>query len=255
LIRLNDVGVCYESRHGAVEALRRITLEIGTEFLGVVGPTGCGNSTLLRVIAGLVPLTSGMVEIAADASFSYGVVFQDYSLLPWLTVRQNIELPLKLHGVPPAEREEVGRRLTGLLDLDDVRDLWPYQLSGGMRQRVAVGRAFAPSPMILLMDEPFGALDTFTREELQETLARLYVYEPHTVVFVTHDVGEALLLCDRICVLSPRPGRVQEVINVPFPRPRRQEIKRDSQFLELKYQIEGLLRPEGSTIRGIKSDG
>jgi len=109
--------------------------------------------------------------------------------------------------------------------------------------------------MILLMDEPFGALDTFTREELQETLARLYVYEPHTVVFVTHDVGEALLLCDRICVLSPRPGRVQEVINVPFPRPRRQEIKRDSQFLELKYQIEGLLRPEGSTIRGIKSDG
>jgi ABC-type nitrate/sulfonate/bicarbonate transport system ATPase subunit len=242
MIRLQHVGVQYRTPNSAIQALKNFDLEIKSEFLGVVGPSGCGKSTLLRVLAGLVPPTEGRIEFETDTDFSYGIVFQDYSLLPWLTVRQNIELALKIRGVPSKERAAVSQRLLHQLGLDDTGHLLPHQLSGGMRQRVAVGRAFAPSPSLLLMDEPFGALDAVTREELQEILTQLYESEPHTVVFVTHDVEEALFLSDRICVLSARPARVQKVIEVPFARPRQQGVKRDSKFIALKYKIEDLLR-------------
>jgi NitT/TauT family transport system ATP-binding protein len=241
MIRLHRIGVQYRTAKGTIQALRDIDLNIGIEFLGVVGPSGCGKSTLLRVLGGLVPLTEGWLEFD-DSNHSYGIVFQDYSLLPWLTAKQNIELGLKVQGVPPEERAELCGRFLHQLGLEDAAHLLPHQLSGGMRQRVAVGRAFAPSPSLLLMDEPFGALDAITREELQENLIRLYESEPHTVVFVTHDVEEALFLSDRICVLTARPGQVQEIIEVPFPRPRRQEVKRDSLFVDLKYRIEDMLR-------------
>ncbi|MBI1929811.1 ABC transporter ATP-binding protein [Candidatus Poribacteria bacterium] len=249
MIRLHHVGVWYRIANGAIEALRDIQLEIGTEFLGVVGPSGCGKSTLLRVLAGLVLPTEGEVEFKKDMDFSYGIVFQDYSLLPWLTVQQNIELGLKMRGGPPEERAKVSQRLLRQLGLDDAGHLLPHQLSGGMQQRVAVGRAFAQSPSLLLMDEPFGALDAITREDVQEILARLYESEPLTVVFVTHDVEEALFLSDRICVLTARPGRVQKVIEVPFLRPRRQEVKRDSIFVNMKYRIEDMLRGQKEYAR------
>jgi NitT/TauT family transport system ATP-binding protein len=242
MIRLQRVGVQYRTPNSTIQALQDFDLEIRSEFLGVVGPSGCGKSTLLRVLAGLVPPTEGLVEFETDSDVSYGIVFQDYSLLPWLTVQQNIELGLKIRGVPPKDRAAVSQRLLRELGLDDTGYLLPHQLSGGMRQRVAVGRAFAPSPSLLLMDEPFGALDAVTREELQEILTRLYESEPHTVVFVTHDVEEALFLSDRMCVLSARPARVQKVIEVPFARPRQQSVKRTPMFVDLKYCIEDMLR-------------
>ena len=241
MIRLRNVGVQYRNGNGTGEALRGLDLEIGTEFLGVVGPSGCGKTTLLRVLAGLITPTAGRVETDATDGFSYGIVFQDYSLLPWLTVRQNIELGLRIRRVPSAERGAISRRLLSQLALTDSGDSLPHQLSGGMRQRVAVGRAFAQTPPLLLMDEPFGALDAITRADLQQTLAELHESEPHTVVFVTHDVEEALLLSDRVCVMTARPGSVQELVKVDFPRPRERSIKRAPEFLRLGYQIEDLL--------------
>jgi NitT/TauT family transport system ATP-binding protein len=246
MIRLRNVSVQYQTGKGSVPALRSVDLDIGVEFLGVIGPSGCGKSTLLRVLAGLRSPTCGYIDRDSQEDHSYGIVFQDYSLLPWLTARQNIELGLKLKGISAEESAEVSNRLLSQLDLPDCNDLLPHQLSGGMRQRVAVGRAFATSPSLLLMDEPFGSLDAITREDLQETLARLYESEPHTVVFVTHDVEEALFLCDRICVLTARPGSVREVLDVPFPRPRNQEVKRDRMFIEMKYSLEDTLRGERS---------
>lgn len=250
MIRLNQVGVEYRTAKTSIEALRRIDLEIPVEFLAVVGPSGCGKSTLLRVLAGLLNPTVGRVEFTGGKNFSYGIVFQDYSLLPWLTTQQNIELGLKLKNIPSEERAAISERLLRRLDLTDAAHLLPHHLSGGMRQRVAVGRAFAPSPFLLLMDEPFGALDAITREDLQETLTRLYESDPHTVVFVTHDVEEALFLSDRICVLTPRPGSVRSLIEVPFGRPRNRDCKQDPRFLELKNRIEGLLRERPSNSQG-----
>jgi NitT/TauT family transport system ATP-binding protein len=251
MIRLSQVGVEYRTAKSKIEALKGIELEIPVEFLSVVGPSGCGKSTLLRVLAGLLSPSTGRVEFAAHTDFSYGIVFQDYSLLPWLTTQENIELGLKLKNTARDEIALISTRLLRSLGLTDVANLLPHHLSGGMRQRVAVGRAFAPSPSILLMDEPFGALDAITREDLQETLTGLYESDPHTVVFVTHDVEEAIFLSDRICVLSPRPGTVRTVIDVPFPRPRRRECKSDPKFLQMKKQIEELLRERSLESMGL----
>ncbi|MEN3333360.1 MAG: NitT/TauT family transport system ATP-binding protein [Blastocatellia bacterium] len=242
MIRLQGLGIEYQTAQGTIEALKNIDLEIGNEFLGVVGPSGSGKTTLLRVLAGLIkPASRESIEFDQSDN-TYGVVFQDYSLLPWLTARRNIELGLKVQGMPPEERAEISSRLLRELGLADAANLLPHQLSGGMRQRIAVGRAFAPSPNLLLMDEPFGALDAITREELQESLTQLYESEPHTVVFVTHDVEEALFLSDRICVLTARPGRVRKIIDVPFDRPRKRKIKRDPEFISLKYYVQDILR-------------
>jgi ABC-type nitrate/sulfonate/bicarbonate transport system ATPase subunit len=244
MIRLRQVGVAYSSRKGKIEALRSLDLEIGNEFLAIVGPSGCGKSTLLRVLAGLVKPSEGRIEVDNQGEFSYGIVFQDYSLLPWLTAQQNIELSLRLRRRSPVETAGVTERLLFELGLEDVAHNFPHQLSGGMRQRVAVGRAFASSPSILLMDEPFGALDAITRAELQDTLVSLYEAQRRTIVFVTHDVEEALLLSDRVCVLTARPGRVNRVIEVDFARPRHRNLTRQQRFVDLKYHIEDLLREE-----------
>lgn len=241
MIRLHEVGVEYRTSRTTIEALRGIDLEIPVEFLAVVGPSGCGKSTLLRVLAGLLIPTEGWLEFDGSEAFSYGIVFQDYSLLPWLTTQQNIELGLKVKGMISEERAQVSDRLLRELGLAEAAHLLPHHLSGGMRQRVAVGRAFAPSPSLLLMDEPFGALDAITREDLQETLTRLYESDPHTIVFVTHDVEEALILSDRVCLMSARPGQVRQLIDVPFPRPRRQSIKREHRFIELTQEVKDFL--------------
>lgn len=244
MIRLHRVDVEYRTANSTIEALRDIDLEIPVGFLAVVGPSGCGKSTLLRVLAGLVIPTKGSVEFDGADKFSYGIVFQDYSLLPWLTTQQNIELGLKVKGMPIDERAKLSEGLLHQLGLADAAQLLPHQLSGGMRQRVAVGRAFAPSPPLLLMDEPFGALDAITREDLQEALTRLYESDPHTIVFVTHDVEEALFLSDRICLMSARPGQVSRLIDVPFSRPRQQSIKREHLFIELTQEVKDFLSAE-----------
>ncbi len=220
-----------------------MNLEIGIEFLSVLGPSGCGKSTLLRLLAGLQAPTIGEIEINSQDSFSYGIVFQDYSLLPWLNVRENIELGLQIRKAPEQERRKVSSHLLKQLDLDEASNLLPHQLSGGMRQRVAVGRAFAQSPTLLLMDEPFGALDAFARMELQLSLSRLYEDNPHTVVFVTHDVEEAVFLGDRVCVMTERPGRVRRILDVNFARPREKALKRSRGFLDIRYEIEDMLTP------------
>jgi NitT/TauT family transport system ATP-binding protein len=241
MIRLKQVGVEYRTARNTVEAIRQIDLEIPVEFLALVGPSGCGKSTLLRVLAGLIRPTKGSVEFDGADNIKYGIVFQDYSLLPWLTTQQNIELGLKVNGVPFERRAEISRRLLHRLGLEDASELLPHQLSGGMRQRAAVGRAFAPSPPLLLMDEPFGALDAITREDLQENLTRLYESERHTIVFVTHDVEEALYMSDRICLMTARPGQISRLIDVPFPRPRQESMKRRSDFIELAQEVKDLL--------------
>lgn len=242
LVRLRDITARYSTSSGQIDALRALTLDIQTEFLGVVGPSGCGKSTLLRLLAGLLCPSEGTIEFSSDHHLSYGIVFQDYSLLPWLTVQGNIELALTLRGDSPIAKREISHRLLERLGLRDFAQMLPHQLSGGMRQRVAVGRAFAPAPSLLLMDEPFGALDAVTREDLQESLTGLYESEPRTVVFVTHDAEEALFLSDRICLLTGRPGTIRRVVEVPFPRPRSNEIKRDQVFVNLKYKLEDSLR-------------
>jgi len=243
MIRLRDVNISYPSSLAPTQAVQDINIEIGTEFLGLLGPSGCGKTTLLRALAGLVRPDSGTIEFDGTGEPSYGIVFQDYSLLPWLTARENIELGLRLQYVAKPRRAAASERLLKSLNLEDAAHLFPHQLSGGMRQRVAIARAFAPAPELLLMDEPFGALDAFTREDLQEALTALYESEPKTIIFVTHDIEEALLLCDRICVLTPRPGRVRALLEVPFPRPREFSLKRDRKFQQTKIVTEELMRP------------
>lgn len=244
MIRLCSISVEYNTSLGTSLALKDTSLTIDEEFLAVVGPSGCGKTTLLRVLAGLIEPTLGSIESDMASEYSYGIVFQDYSLLPWLTARENVELGLKLRNVEPVQRMDTGGQLIHQLALDGAEHLLPHQLSGGMRQRVAIGRALAPSPPLLLMDEPFGALDAITRAELQELLAQLFESQPRTVIFVTHDVEEALFLADRVCVLTKRPGTIHTIITVPFRRPRQHGVKRDPEFLYLKAQIEDILRAE-----------
>lgn len=241
MIDLDNISVEFTTATNKVLALKDVSINIGAEVLGLIGPSGCGKTTLLRVIANLIKPTAGKVTFDGD-NFSYGIVFQDYSLLPWLTAQQNIELGLKMRGELPQLIAEKSQRILYQIGLEEAAHMLPHQLSGGMRQRVAVGRAFATSPSILLMDEPFGALDTFTREELQRILNQLYSSEPHTVIFVTHDVEEALFLSDRICLMTKRPGTVRELIEVPFARPRKIKVKRDPSFVKMRYEIADRLR-------------
>lgn len=241
MIKLNSVGVRFNNSKSSVEALRDLNLEIGIEFVSVLGPSGCGKSTLLRLLAGLQAPTEGEIEINSQNSFSYGIVFQDYSLLPWLNVRENLELGLQIRRASDHEKRKVSAHLLKQLNMEEAVNLLPHQLSGGMRQRVAVGRAFAQSPALLLMDEPFGALDAFARMELQLSLSRLYEDNPQTVVFVTHDVEEAVFLGDRVCVLTERPGRVSQILDIHFPRPREKVLKRSKEFLDICYELEDML--------------
>ena len=210
------------------------------EFVCIVGPSGCGKTTVLRILAGLEQLLSGEVRI--DSTTQPGMVFQEASVLPWLTVAQNVAFPLSLKGVPKQQqRERVGEllALTGLTEFADAR---PHQLSGGMKQRVSVARALVDDRDVLLMDEPFGALDEQTRLTLQQELLRIWERTGKTVVFITHSVDEALTLADRVLVMSPRPGTIVADLAVPFERPRDVvEMRRDKRFWDLTYEVWRLL--------------
>jgi NitT/TauT family transport system ATP-binding protein len=220
---VRGVGKRFATKTGDVSALEGIDLTVAAgEFVSLIGPSGCGKSTLLRLIADLDSPTSGTVEVfgkpavRARRDQDYGIAFQRAGLLPWRTVAANIALPLELHGVGAAERKARVAELAELVGLTDFADRHPDQLSGGMQQRVAIARAMAERPRLLLMDEPFGALDEMTRERMQAELARLAAETGAAVVFVTHSIPEAVFLSDRIVVMSPRPGRITDVIETGF---------------------------------------
>ena len=216
------------------------------DFVSLIGPSGCGKSTLLRLIAGLTPLTSGALTVdgrspdaaAADLAF----VFQEPTLLPWLTVAANIELPLSLRGIAPAERTATRRRVLDLVRLPEKAAAYPRQLSGGQKMRVSIARALALSPKILLLDEPFGALDEMTREHLNEELLAIRERHAWTAFFVTHSVAEAVFLSNRICVMSANPGHVHTEIPVPFPYPRTEETRLSRPYHDLVTDVSRILR-------------
>lgn len=216
------------------------------DFVSLIGPSGCGKSTLLRLVAGLTPVTSG--HLAVDnltpdaAATELAFVFQEPTLLPWLTVSANIELPLSLRGIAPAERTAIRRHVLDLVRLSEKADAYPRQLSGGQKMRVSIARALALSPKILLLDEPFGALDEMTREHLNEELLAIREQHAWTAFFVTHSVAEAVFLSNRIFVLSANPGHLHTEIKVPFPYPRTEETRLSRPYHDLVAEVSRILR-------------
>jgi NitT/TauT family transport system ATP-binding protein len=237
---------------GAVVAFAGLELEVREgETLCIVGPSGCGKTTLLRCLAGLIPPSDGRVLLdgkpVLEPSLSVAMVFQHFGLFPWKTVYDNVAYGLKLRGVPRREREARLRPCLDLVGLSGFERMYPYQLSGGMQQRAGLARALAVDPDVLLMDEPFGALDAQTRELLQEELLRIMERERKTIVFITHSIDEAIILGDRIAVMSARPGRIREVIEVGLPRPREIQATRTSErYAELRAHIWEELRPQAA---------
>lgn len=227
--------------------LDRITFTANTgEFLSLIGPSGCGKSTLLRLVAGLSPITSGSLSIdrrtpeAAAAELAF--VFQEPTLLPWLTVAQNVEVPQKLRGIDPAERATTRRHVLDLVRLTVKEDAYPRQLSGGQKMRVSIARALALSPKLLLLDEPFGALDEMTREHLNEELLAIREQQAWTAFFVTHSVAEAVFLSNRVLVMSANPGRIHTEITVPFPYPRTEQTRLSRPYHDLVAEVSRILR-------------
>ncbi len=225
-----------------LEALEGVSLEVGAgEFLCIVGPSGCGKSTLLRVLGGLVTPTSGRVyldgEVLTAPRRQIGLVFQKANLMPWRTVVRNVTLPLEIQKVEAAEARRRAGELLKLVGLEGFEDAYPHELSGGMEQRVAIARALIHDPAIMLLDEPFGALDALTREQMNLELLRVWEAKRKTVVMVTHSIQEAVFLADRILVMSSRPGRIEATVSVSLPRPRRLEMLYGDEFGVLSHQV------------------
>lgn len=223
-------------------ALDRVSLNISdNEFVTVVGPSGCGKSTLMNILAGLEETSGGQArvdgKVVSGPSPERGVIFQQYALFPWLTVRKNVEFGLKTAGMPKAQRRETAEYFIRMVGLEKFADALPKMLSGGMKQRCAIARAYAVNPSILLMDEPFGALDALTRVKLQEQLLETWNKEKRTVLFITHDVDEAVFLANRVVVMAARPGRIHEIIDIDLPYPRTEEVRLSPEFAELRNRI------------------
>lgn len=253
-LRIENVKKTFDSRNGEVIALNGIHLDImENEFITVVGPSGCGKSTLLNIIAGLTEATSGTVycdgEEVRGTGIERGVVFQQYALFPWLTVRGNVEFGLNLTGMTKKEIKERAMKYIKMVELEDFVDHYPKELSGGMKQRVAIARAYAVNPSVLLMDEPFGALDAQTRTQLQEELLEVWEKEQKTCFFITHDVDEAIILSQKVIIMSARPGRIKEIVDINIPYPRTQETKMTPAFLDAKNYIWGQVYKEYLAFR------
>ena len=252
---VSDVSVAFESRGQTVTALERISLHVAAgEFLCLVGPSGSGKSTLLRVIAGLLPQTSGEVRIDASRPGTplTAMVFQEHALLPWRTVLANVAFGLENRGVARRAREARAREMLAMVGLAKFAQHYPHQLSGGMKQRVGIARALANDPEVLLMDEPFAALDAQTRTLMQEELLRIWATLGTTVIYVTHSLEEALLLGDRVALMTARPGRVSEVFPVELGRPRGLEIRGSPAYGVLLEKIWSQLREE--VVRAMDRD-
>jgi sulfonate transport system ATP-binding protein len=241
-IELRDVRKTFALGNEEFVALEGISLDIAdNEFVTAVGPSGCGKSTLMNILAGLEEPSAG--EALVDGrpvdgpGPERGVIFQQYALFPWLTVRQNVEFGLRTGGVAKAERRERAEYFIKMVGLEQFADALPKMLSGGMKQRCAIARAYAVNPSILLMDEPFGALDALTRVKLQEQLLATWSREKRTVMFITHDVDEAVFLANRVVVMAARPGRVFDVIDVDLPYPRTEDVRLSRAFGELRNRV------------------
>lgn len=234
---------------GEVVALRDVDLQIARgEFIALLGPSGCGKSTLLSLLAGFQTATSGALiqngQKISGPDASRTVVFQDYALFGWLTLQKNVEFGLKAKRVPKRERTEIARDFLARVQLSGFEDKLPHEVSGGMKQRAAIARAMAPDPEILLMDEPLGALDAQTRVLLQEEISRLSSESGKTVIFVTHGIDEAVFLADRVVVMSPRPGRIREIVTSRLPFPRTAEMRADPWFTSTVSNLWETLKPE-----------
>jgi NitT/TauT family transport system ATP-binding protein len=248
-IKLTGIEQRFRASDQDVLALTEVNLEIAMgEFLVLLGPSGCGKTTLLRIIAGLQKPTGGGVEISGLPLWrdgvrndrimeELGVVFQDANLFPWMTIEENIALPLKLRGVGKAERLKRARELCDLVRIKGFETRWPRELSGGMRQRASIARALSCRPQILLMDEPFGALDAMTRDQMNLELQRIWLESGCTIVLVTHSIREAVYLADRVLLLSPRPGRMDTLIEVPMARPRDIYVQSTGQFQAIEVAL------------------
>jgi len=240
---------------GGVVALDSIDLEVEPrDFVSLIGPSGCGKSTLLRIVGDLIQPTSGEVVVngkparQARLDHDYGIVFQDAVLYDWRTVGRNIELPLEMLGWDRKRRQERMREMVELVELSGFERNHPWQLSGGMQQRVSIARALSFSPPLLLMDEPFGALDEMTRERLNDELLRIWAGTGSTIVFVTHSIAEAVFLSTRVVVMSPRPGRIQGIVDVDLPQPRTQATREQTRYAELIREVRRLLRLGGLDV-------
>ncbi len=246
-IFIKDVSMTYMNSKGeATEALENITFNIDKgDFISLVGPSGCGKSTMLRIICDLLQPTNGEVIVNGYTpreerlSRSFGMVFQNAVLFDWRTVRKNICLPLELNKMSKKEQKERSNQLLELVGLSEYADHYPYQLSGGMQQRVGIARALALDPPILLMDEPFSALDEFTREKLNDDILRIWRQTHKTIIFITHNIQEAVYLSDKVAVFSPHPGRLSAMVDIDLPRPRTKEIRYTPECNALVEHIRG----------------
>jgi NitT/TauT family transport system ATP-binding protein len=249
VVDIRDVSLTFETADGKVDALSHVNLEIAQgDFVSLIGPSGCGKTTLLRLIADLEQPSAGALQIngmsaeQARQNRAYGYVFQSPALYPWRTIEKNVMLPLEVMGLSADERRERAKRYLALVNLSGFERKFPWQLSGGMQQRASIARALSFDPALLLMDEPFGALDEIVRDHLNEQLLRLWEKTNKTVVFVTHSIPEAVFLSTKVVVMSPRPGRIVDVIDCDFPRDRTVEIRDTPEFIEIAHRVRMGLR-------------
>ena len=249
VIDIRGLSLVFQTADAPVQALGDVDLQVGRgEFVSFIGPSGCGKTTLLRVIADLERPTAGHITVngvtpeEARKARAYGYVFQAPALYPWRTVVRNVILPLEIMGMAPAERQARASKYLAMVGLQDFERKFPWQLSGGMQQRVSIARALSFEPDLLLMDEPFGALDEITRDHLNEQLLRLWEKTDKTVIFVTHSIAEAVYLSTRIVVMSPRPGRIMEIIPCDLPKGRTLDARETPQFLEIAHKVRVTLR-------------
>ena len=254
-VEVRNFALSYETIDGAVSAVTETDIHVKPgEFVSIVGPSGCGKSTLLNAVAGFLKPTAGVVTVDGEKvngpSAERGMVFQQYSLFPWKTVRENVEFGLKMRGMDRSQRERAARTLLGLAGLEAFEKHYPDRLSGGMKQRVGIVRALATGPKVLLLDEPFGALDAQTRVIMQQILTNMWQRLRISVLFVTHDIDEAIFLSDRVYCMTARPGSIKAEIPIPLERPRQQSMMMSSEFLALRRGLMSLIREESLKAMG-----
>lgn len=245
-IILENITLEFKSSKKILTALKNISLEIEeNEFISIIGHSGCGKTTLLNLIAGFLKPTAGSLQFEGKnilgPTSERVIVFQEDAVFPWLTVEKNIAYGLDAIGINEIEKNDAVNKYLDLIGLKSFANFYPKDLSGGMKKRVDLARAYAVNPKVLLMDEPFGSLDAYTRQNMQSQLLNLWDEEMKTIIFVTHDISEAIFMADRVILMSPCPGRVHQVFTIPFERPRNQKIKKSSEFLAIQSKIEELL--------------
>lgn len=258
-IEVRNLSMVFGSAPQRVHAVNDVSLHVAPgEFVSIIGPSGCGKSTLLNVVAGFSQPTQGEAMLdghrITGPGSDRGVVFQQYSLFPWMSVRKNVEFGLKMQNVAPNKRETTARTLLGLAGLLAFENHYPDQLSGGMKQRVGIVRALATSPQVMLMDEPFGALDSQTRVVMQQILTNMWQRMRLSVLFITHDIEEAIFLSDRVYVMTARPGRIKAEIEIPLPRPRTAEMMSSVAFTQVLHKLRNLIREESLAAMGNELD-